>query len=157
WEFFTCYNSEEAYDSLEIKASQAEMDYIAAVNWRAAQKAVDDGKAKMVGGVPMLDPQNVPGIVYLFPVPKSPHGVDVDPSGQYVCASGKLQAEVTVYSYAKIQSAIDAKKFTGDKLGIPTLKFEDVMEAKVPVGLGPLHTQFDGKGYAYTSLFLDSQ
>src|SRR5215831_16099197 len=149
WEFFTCYNTEEAYDSLEIKASQAEMDYIAAVDWRAAQKAVDDGKAKTVGGVPMLDPQQVPGLVYLFPVPKSPHGVDVDPSGQYVCASGKLQAEVTVYSFAKIQNAIAARKFDGDQLGIPVLKFEDVMEAKVPVGLGPLHTQFDGKGYAY--------
>jgi len=157
FEFFTCYNSEEAHDSLEIKASQAEMDYIAAVDWRAAQAAVDAGKAKMVGGAPMLDPKDVPGIVYLFPVPKSPHGVDVDPSGQYVCASGKLQAEVSVYSFAKIKAAIDAKKFDGDKAGIPVLKFEDVLEAKVPVGLGPLHTQFDGKGYAYTSLFLDSQ
>lgn len=157
WEFFTCYNSEEASDSLEIKASQNEMDFIAAVDWRAAQKAVDDGKAKMIGGAPVVDPAQVKGIVYLFPVPKSPHGVDVDPSGQYVCASGKLQAEVTVYSVQKILAAIQAGKFDGDRAGIPVLKFEDVMEARVPVGLGPLHTQFDGRGYAYTSLFLDSQ
>jgi len=81
----------------------------------------------------------------------------VDPSGQYVCCSGKLQAEVSVYSFAKIKAAIDAKKFDGEKMGVPTLKYEDCIEAKVPVGLGPLHTQFDGKGYAYTSLFLDSQ
>ena len=157
WEFFTCYNSEEGFDSLEVKASQAEMDYVAAVDWRAAQKAVDDGKAKMISGVPVLDPAVVQGIVYLIPVPKSPHGVDVNPSGEFICASGKLQAEVSVYSYAKMKAAIDAAKFDGDRLGVPVLKYEDVLEAKVPVGLGPLHTQFDDKGNAYTSLFLDSQ
>ena len=157
WEFFTCYNSEQAHDSLEVKASQAEMDFVAAVDWRAAQKAVDSGQATMVGGAPMLDPQRVKGLVYLFPVPKSPHGVDVNPSGEYICASGKLQADVSVYSFAKLQAAIAAGKFEGERLGVPVLKYEDVIEATVPVGLGPLHTQFDGKGYAYTSLFLDSQ
>jgi nitrous-oxide reductase len=157
WEFFTCYNSEMAFDSLEIKASQNEMDYFAAVDWRAAQKAVDEGKATMINGAPVLDPAKVPGIVYLIPVAKSPHGVDVDPSGQYIACSGKLQAEVSVYSYAKFQAAVDGKKFDGEIMGVPRLKYEDVLEAKVPVGLGPLHTQFDGKGYAYTSLFLDSQ
>ena len=157
WQFFTCYNSEMAYDSLEIKASQNEMDYVAAVDWRAAQKAVDEHKGTLINGAPVLDPVKVKDLVYLIPVPKSPHGVDVDPSGQYVCCSGKLQAEVSVYSFAKIKAAIDAKKFDGEKMGVPTLKYEDCIEAKVPVGLGPLHTQFDGKGYAYTSLFLDSQ
>ena len=157
WQFFTCYNSEMAHDSLEIKASQNEMDYFAAVDWRAAQKAVDEGKATTINGAPVLDPVKVKDLVYLIPVPKSPHGVDVDPSGQYVCCSGKLQAEVSVYSFAKIKATIDAKKFDGEKMGVPTLKYEDCIEAKVPVGLGPLHTQFDGKGYAYTSLFLDSQ
>ena len=157
WEFFTCYNSEMAHDSLEIKASQNEMDYFAAVDWRAAQKAVDEGKATTINGAPVLDPVKVKDLVYLIPVPKSPHGIDVDPSGQYVCCSGKLQAEVSVYSFAKIKATIDAKKFDGEKMGVPTLKYEDCIEAKVPVGLGPLHTQFDGKGYAYTSLFLDSQ
>jgi nitrous-oxide reductase len=157
WEFFTCYNSEMAYDSLEVKASQAEMDYFAAVDWRAAQKAVSEGKAKMVNGAPVLDPAEVKGIVYLVPVPKSPHGVDVNPTGEYICCAGKLQAEVSVFSFAKFQAAVAAGKFDGDKMGIPVLKFEDVIEAKVPVGLGPLHTQFDDKGNAYTSLFLDSQ
>ena len=157
WEFFTCYNSEMAYDSLEVKASQAEMDYIAAVDWRAAQAAVDAGEAQMIGGAPVLDPMKVSGIVYLFPVPKSPHGVDVNPTGEYICASGKLQAEVSVFSFAKFKAAVDAKKFNGDKMGVPVIRYEDVIETTVPVGLGPLHTQFDGKGYAYTSLFLDSQ
>ncbi|HET7225112.1 MAG TPA: Sec-dependent nitrous-oxide reductase [Candidatus Eisenbacteria bacterium] len=157
WAFFTCYNSEEAYDSLEVKASQHEMDYIAAVNWRVAQQAVDAGKAHTIGGAPVLQPKDVPGMIYLFPVPKSPHGVDVDPSGQYICASGKLQAEVSVFSFAKMQQAIAARRFDGQQGGIPVLRYTDVLEARVPVGLGPLHTQFDGKGYAYTSLFLDSQ
>jgi nitrous-oxide reductase len=157
WTFFTCYNSEMAYDSLEVKASQAEMDFIAAVDWRAAQKAVDEGKAKTINGAPVLDPATVKGLVYLIPVPKSPHGVDVNPTGEYVCASGKLQAEVTVLSFAKIQAAIAAGKFNGDRMGVPVLSYDDCLEAKVPVGLGPLHTQFDDKGNAYTSLFLDSQ
>ena len=157
WQFFTCYNSEEAYDSLEVKASQNEMDYVAAVNWVEAQKAVDAGKAKTIGGAPVLDPKDVKDIVYLIPTPKSPHGVDVTPTGEYICASGKLQAEVTVFSYAKLKAAIDAKKFDKEVDGIPVLRYEDVLEAKVPVGLGPLHTEFDGKGNAYTSLFLDSQ
>jgi nitrous-oxide reductase len=157
WAFFSCYNSEMAWDSLEVKASQHEMDYVAAVDWRAAQKAVTEGKARTIGGAPVLDPAQVKGIVYLIPVPKSPHGVDVNPSGEYICASGKLQAEVSIYSFAKVTAAIEAGRFDGDRMGVPVLRYEEVLEAKVPVGLGPLHTQFDDKGYAYTSLFLDSQ
>ncbi|HEX7076826.1 MAG TPA: Sec-dependent nitrous-oxide reductase [Candidatus Eisenbacteria bacterium] len=157
WQFFTCYNSEEAHDSLEIKASQNEMDYFLAVNWREAQKASDAGKGHMLGGVPVLTPSENKGICYLVPVPKSPHGVDVTPSGEFICCSGKLQAEVTVYNFKKMMDAIQAGKFEKEVEGIPVIAFQDVMEARVPVGLGPLHTQFDNKGYAYTSLFLDSQ
>jgi nitrous-oxide reductase len=62
WQFFTCYNSEMAYDSLEVKASQAEMDYVLAVNWVEAQKASDAGKGRMIGGVPVLDPKDVKDI-----------------------------------------------------------------------------------------------
>jgi nitrous-oxide reductase len=157
WQFFTCYNSEQAYDSLEVQASQNEMDYMACVDWKAAQAAIDAGKGREIGGAQVLDPKTVPGIIYLVPVPKSPHGVDVNPSGEYICCSGKLQAEVSIFSFARIQKAIAAKAFDGEKGGIPVLKFADCLEAKVAIGLGPLHTQFDDKGYAYTSLFLDSQ
>jgi nitrous-oxide reductase len=157
WEFFTCYNSEEAHDSLEVNASQNEMDYIAAVNWVEAQKAVDAGKGREIGGAQVLDPKDVPGLMYLIPAPKSPHGVDVNPSGEYVCVSGKLQAEVSVFSFRKFAAAVAAKQFEGEQVGIPVVPYKAVLEARVPVGLGPLHTQFDDRGYAYTSLFLDSQ
>jgi nitrous-oxide reductase len=157
WQFFTCYNSEQAYDTLEVKASQNEMDYVAAVNWVEAQKAVDAGKGRMIGGAAVLDPKDVPGIVYLIPTPKSPHGMDVNPTGEYICASGKLQAEVSVFSIEKIQAAIAAQKFAKEVAGIPVIAYEDALEAKIPVGLGPLHTEFDQRGNAYTSLFLDSQ
>jgi nitrous-oxide reductase len=98
----------------------------------------------------------VPGVMYLLPCGKSPHGVDVDPSGEYVICSGKLQPTSTVFSFTKIQDAIARKSFTGQEDGIPVLKYEDAVLMEVPVGLGPLHTQFDGKGNAYTSLYVES-
>ena len=141
WAFFTCYNSEGAADSLEIKASQNEQDFIAAVNWRKAQEYIDQGKGHDIGGTKVLNPAECPGVVYLMPTPKSPHGVDIDPSGEYICASGKLAAVVTIHSFKKMLEAIEAKSFDGDKDGIPILKYSSTKIAEVPVGLGPLHTQ----------------
>ena len=110
----------------------------------------------MIGGVKVLDPKKVPGLVYLMPCGKSPHGVDVSPDGKYIIGSGKLQGVTTVFNFEKIQTAIRNKDFTGDEDGIPVLKYESIKDAEVPVGLGPLHTQFGADGYAYTSLFVDS-
>jgi nitrous-oxide reductase len=156
WFFLTSYNTERAVGKLEVTASQRDRDYIVAINWREAEKAASEGKGDLVGGVKVLDPKKVPGLAYLMPCGKSPHGVDVSPDGKYVVGSGKLQGVTTAFNFEKVQTAIRNKDFTGDEDGIPVLKYESIKDAEVPVGLGPLHTQFGTDGYAYTSLFVDS-
>ena len=156
WAFWTCYNAERGSGKLEVTSTQRDRDYIIAVNWREAEKAVKEGRTKMLGGVKVIDPKDTPGFVFLMPMPKSPHGVDVSPDGKYIVGSGKLQSITTVFNIDKIKLAIEKKDFTGDEDGIPVLKYEDLKDAEVNVGLGPLHTQFDDQGYAYTSLFVES-
>ncbi|MDT3739683.1 MAG: Sec-dependent nitrous-oxide reductase [Candidatus Kapabacteria bacterium] len=179
WAFFTCYNSEMANTLLEVNASQNDKDYIAAINWKLAEKYIAEGKFKEVPGtyrhnvwneethsatsteyntVKMLNPADCPGLVYLLPTPKSPHGCDVDPSGEYIVGSGKLAALIPVFSYSKMIKAIEAKKFDNNIDGIPVLNYDAVLAGEVEKpGLGPLHTQFDGEGFAYTSMFLSSE
>jgi nitrous-oxide reductase len=156
WAFWTSYNSEMAHETLEANSTQGERDYGAVVNWRAAEQAVKDGKAAFVDGVPVIDPAKVPGVMCFLPIPKSPHGIDIDPSGRWIAASGKLQPVTSVFDFEKIQKAITAKTFDGDVRGVPVIKYEAVIEGEVPVGLGPLHTQYDGKRNAYTSLYVES-
>jgi nitrous-oxide reductase len=133
WAFCTVYNTEMGTD-VENMIRQ-DRDAIAAVNIPTAEKALAAKQGvEVVGGVPLLDPTKIPGLLTLVPVPKNPHGCNVTPEGKYVLASGKLSPTVTI---------IDAH----------TLK----IVAEPQVGLGPLHTTFDGRGNAYTSLFIDSQ
>ncbi len=143
----------------EAGASKRDMDYLHIIDWKKAEAAFKAGKAKKINGFPvlMLDTSIAEGLLYFAPEPKSPHGVDVTPNGQYMVVAGKLDPHVTVYSIAKVKDAISNKKFSGkDEFGVPVLDFDAVKEVQVELGLGPLHTQFDDKGYAYTSLFLDS-
>ncbi len=156
WALWTCYNSERATGELEKTASANDRDYAIAVNWKAARQAVADGKGAKVGGVDVLDPAKAPGIAYLIPVAKSPHGVDFGPDGTFFVTSGKLEAITTVYSFDKMLAAIQNKDFSGEEDGLPVLNYSSVMEREVQIGLGPLHTQFDDQGHAYTSLFIDS-
>ncbi len=156
WGFWTCYNSERATGKLEVTASQKDRDYVVAVNWKAAEKAIRDGKFKNLGGAKVIDPKDVEGVVYLLPAGKSPHGVDISPDGKYIIASGKLASITTVFSHEKMLTAIEKRDFTGNEDGIPVLNYDSVKEAEVNVGLGPLHTQFDDKGFAYTSMFVES-
>jgi nitrous-oxide reductase len=70
----------------------------------------------------LLDPTELPGIVYFMPCPKSPHGCDTDPTGSYIVGSGKLAALIPVFSFDKVQKAIEAKDYEGEFAGIPTAK-----------------------------------
>jgi nitrous-oxide reductase len=156
WAFWTSYNTEMAHETLEATSTQRDRDYAAVVNWRAAEQAVRDGKATPLGGVPVIDPAKVPGVLYFLPVPKSPHGIDTDPSGRWIAASGKLQPVASVFDFEKIRAAIEQRQFETEVRGIPVLRYDAVLEGEVPVGLGPLHTQYDGQGNAYTSLYVES-
>ena len=178
WSFFSTYNSEQANTLLEVNASRNDKDFMAAVNWKLAEKYVAEGKfrtvpvsyrhnylddariaqSEQVKSVKILDPKDCPGLVYYLPTPKSPHGADVDPTGEYIVGGGKLATVIPVHSFSKMLKAIENKEFDGDVDGIPILKYESVLAGEVQnPGLGPLHTEFDGKGYAYTSMFLSSE
>ncbi len=151
--------AEKGNPPFEAGASKRDMDYLHIIDWRKAEAAFKAGKVKKINGFPviMLETSIAEGLLYFAPEPKSPHGVDVTPNGQYMVVAGKLDPHVTVYSIEKVKAAIAAKKFNGsDEFGVPVLDFDSVKEVQVELGLGPLHTQFDDKGYAYTSLFLDS-
>ncbi len=164
--FLNSFNTERATGGtlekkpgLEVGASQNDMDFLHIFNWKKAAEAVAAGKAEKIDGIDVLRIKTLidEGILYLAPEPKSPHGVDVTPDGERMIVSGKLDPHVTVYNFRKIQEAIAKKDFEGkDAYGLPILKFSSIVEAQVELGLGPLHTQFDDKGYCYTSLFLDS-
>ena len=178
WAFFTSYNTEQANTLKERNASQNDKDVIAAVNWKQGEQCVAQGKGKtwpgkyahnwvdeadvahseMLSGSTVLEPADCPGLIYYIPTPKSPHGVDVDPTGEYIAAGGKLAAMIPVVSFSRMQQAIADKAFDRDIAGIPVLKYEAVSacEVKDP-GLGPLHTEFDDAGNAYTSMFLSSE
>ena len=128
--FWTSYNTEMAHDTLEVNSSQKDRDLAAVVNWRAAEKAVAEGKAEMMDGVPIIDPAKVPGVLYFVPIGKSPHGMDVDPTGKWIVAGGKLQPATTVLNFEKVQAAINNKTFEGEVRGIPILKYEAWSRAK---------------------------
>ncbi len=157
--FWTCYNSEREFiegGKLEVTASQRDKDYFAMVDYREAEKAIAAGKFETVNGAKVIDPAKAKGVVYFIPLGKSPHGIDVSPDGRWIVGAGKLSPTTTVYDIEKLKKAIAYKDFEDEVDGIPVLTYTSVREAEIPVGLGPLHTQFDGRGNAYTSLFVES-
>jgi len=179
WFFFSTYNTEKANTLQEVYASKNDKDFIMALNWKKAEQYLKEGKGRkqqvkyahnyydekthtakseIRTEVTVLNAMELKDLAYFIPCPKSPHGCDVDPTGEYIVGSGKLAALVPVFSFDKIMKAIADKDFIGDYDGIPVIKYESALhgEVKKP-GLGPLHTEFDGKGNAYTTFFVSSE
>ncbi len=166
WAFWNSFNTEMATGGIEsgnppfeAGTTQRDTDYLHVVNWKRAEEVVKEGKFKTIEGLKVisLDVAASEGVLYFIAEPKSPHGVDVTPSGKYMVVAGKLDPHVTVYGIENIKKAIADKDFEGkDPFGVSIIRFDAAKVAQVELGLGPLHTQFDDKGYAYTSLFLDS-
>jgi nitrous-oxide reductase len=179
WFFFSCYNTEQANTLLEVNASQRDKDFILAVNWKKLEEYANAGKghkeavsyahnvyneeshtstSTIEKEVTVLDAKDLKDICYFIPCPKSPHGCDVDPTGEYIVGSGKLAALIPVFSFDKIQKAIADKDFIGNYDGIPVIKYESALYGEVQKpGLGPLHTEFDGRGNAITTMFVSSE
>lgn len=147
------YNTENGVHYEDMMS--AERDACAFFHIARIEQAVKDGKFKTYGdsSVPVVDGTHEANkdaktaLVAYVSVPKNPHGVNASPDGKYFICAGKLSPTTTTIELTKVLDWFDGKM---DKL-------DDAIVAEVEVGLGPLHTAFDGRGNAYTTLFLDSQ
>ena len=110
-------------------------------------KTYGDSKVPVVDGTHAANPDAKTALVGYVSVPKNPHGVNASPDGKYFVCSGKLSPTCTVIELSRVLDWFDGK----------AEKLDDSIVAEPEVGLGPLHTAFDGRGNAYTTLFLDSQ
>lgn len=147
------YNTENGH-RFEMMMS-AERDACIFFNIARIEQAVKDGKFTTYGDskVPVVDGTRAANsdpktaLTAYVSVPKNPHGVNASPDGKYFICAGKLSPTATVIELAKVLDWFDGKLAEIDK----------AIVAEVEIGLGPLHTAFDGRGNAYTTLFLDSQ
>ncbi|HEX9765857.1 MAG TPA: Sec-dependent nitrous-oxide reductase [Nitriliruptorales bacterium] len=161
--FINSYNTEMAWGEdgvpKETGSITNDFDFMHVINWRRAAEVVEEGNYETLNGVRIirLDTAIEEGLLHFVPEPRNPHGVDVSPSGEYLTVAGKLDPAASVYSITKIKAAIESEDFEGhDPFGVPILNLDSVREAHVELGGGPLHTQYDNEGHAYTSLFVES-
>ena len=171
WGFTNSFNSEMYTGGIEVGmppfeagCSRNDTDFLHVYNWKKLEKLVQNKKNyKVINGIRVI-PMSVAvanNALFLIPEPKSPHGVDVSPDGEYIVVCGKLDTHASVYKWSKIKKLIKDHKYAGkDPYGIPILSMKDSLHGQVELGLGPLHNQF-GKhwkdGEIYTSLYVDSQ
>ncbi|MBF0343355.1 MAG: nitrous-oxide reductase [Nitrospirae bacterium] len=140
----TSYNIEKGVTVSEMLAS--DFDYMLVFNWDRIRKALKEGKFKVIEGVKMIDGrEGKSDIVVRIPVAKNPHGINISPDGKYAVCSGKVSPNCTVVAIDKLDEVYSGK-----------IKPKDCIVAQPYIGLGPLHTTFDGRGNAITSVFIDS-
>lgn len=147
------YNTENGAHFEDMMS--AERDACVFFNVKRIEAAIKAGKSFTIGDskVPVVDGRIAANkdpktaLTCYVPVPKNPHGVNISPDGKYYACSGKLSPTATL-----IEHALVLKWFDGELKDA-----RDAVVAEPEIGLGPLHTGFDGRGNAYTTLFLDSQ
>jgi len=142
----TCYNSEKG---LSLAGTmRAERDWVVVFDVEAIEKAVAAGEFETLGDseVPVVDGRHGSKLTRYIPVPKNPHGVNTSPDGKYFIAAGKLSPTCSIIAIDKLPELFD-----------DAIKPRDTIVGEPELGLGPLHTTFDGRGNAYTTLFIDSQ